>query len=442
MNNSMLKRQTQTTQQHGVTLLELMVAMAVSSFIMLGISNIYLSTKKSYVIHDEFSRIQENGRYATETLSTNIRNAGFFGCSSGQGLGAVTNGLNQTQNSPWNFETGLMGYEAVGTDFDQPATTIDPTVSGGPVASWVTAAGLTSSGVAISPNPDAVVAGLALIGSDILILRTADDLGVRIVSNNNGAQVFVEDTTGGYVANSCPQNAGGGGFNVNGISGICERDILLVSDCTKSRIFQASSMSTANPPGQCPITPCFNLRHAAAGTPGNADVTWMTGDGETFGPDSEVMTVVTKTYFVGVPVDAVGAPLEPSLYERINDAPVPTPIVEGIENMQVLYGVDTNGDGVANQYFSANDVPDVDGDADTVFEGVVSVKISLLARTPQNLPGINRTAADFAALTYPMVSPASPITINPFQPGSTDRRMRKVFNLTLKLRNKSFNIAN
>ena len=440
MNKPMLKKQTQTAQQHGVTLLELMVAMAVSSFIMLGISNIYLSTKKSYVIHDEFSRIQENGRYATETLSTNIRNAGFFGCASGQGLGTISNGLNQTQNSPWNFETGLMGYEAVGTDFDQPATTIDPTIQGGPAASWVTAAGLTSSGVAIAVNPDAAVANLAVIGSDILILRTADDLGVRITQNNNGAQVFAADTTGGLVPNACPQNAGGGGLSTSGISGICEGDILLVSDCSKSRIFQAGNIQpVGGGPGACGgAAACFNMTHPAAGTPGNALVNWQAGD--TFGPDSEIMAVVTKTYFVGVTVVG-GVPSEPSLFERINDAPVPTPIVEGIENMQVLYGVDTSGDGVANRYFSANDVPDTDGDADTVFEGVVSVKISLLARTPQNLPGLNRTVADYAALTYPMVSPASPIIINPFQPASTDRRMRKVFNLTLKIRNKSFNIA-
>ena len=436
----MLKKQAQTTQQHGVTLLELMVAMAVSSFIMLGISNIYLSTKKSYVIHDEFARIQENGRYAVETLSTNIRNAGFFGCSSGQ-IGKTSSSLKTPENSAFNFQTGLMGYEADNTDFDDPVTTITPEVNDGVVGDWVTAGGLTAedpNGGAdriISVNPDPVIAALAVKGSDILIIRTADNSGVRIDRNNQGAQFFAVNPTGVPKANGC-------------IANICDTDILLVSDCAKSLIFQTNLVS--NGLGACgavaPAT-CFNVVHSNSGAPGmipgNEDPTWTDFD---FGPDSEIMTIVTKAYFVGV--DPANGITEPSLYVRENNNP-PQPLVEGIENMQVLYGVDTDitagniaGDGIANRYVSADDVVNQDADSNTVFESVVSVKISILARTPQNLPGINRTAADYAALTYPMVSPVSPILINPFTPGTADRRMRKVFNLTLKIRNKSFSIAN
>ena len=443
MNKPMLKRQTQTSQQHGVTLLELMVAMAVSSFIMLGISNIYLSTKKSYVIHDEFSRIQENGRYATETLSTNIRNAGFFGCASGQ-LGAISSTLNTPEQSAWNFQTGLMGYEAVGTDFDNPVTTITPEVNNGVAGDWVTAAGLTAADPggganrALSVNPDAAITGLAVRGSDILIIRTADNSGVRIDRNNQGAQFFAVNPTGAPAVNNC-------------IANICENDVLLVSDCAKSLIFQATNLTAVGGGGCTQAAPasCFNLVHSnAANTPGNQTPNWADHD---YGADSEIMTVVTKAYFVGVNPGGIGGGAvvtEPSLYVRENNG-IPQPLVEGIENMQILYGVDTDisaanpaGDGIANRYFSANDVVDQDGDSNTVFEGVVSVKISLLARTPQNLPGINRTAADYAALTYAMVSPASPITINPFTPGVADRRMRKIYNLTLKIRNKSFNTAN
>lgn len=439
----MLKRQTQTAQQHGVTLLELMVAMAVSSFIMLGISNIYLSTKKSYVIHDEFSRIQENGRYATETLSTNIRNAGFFGCSSGQ-IGQTSSTLRNPEQSAWNFQTGLMGYEAVGTDFDNPVTIITPEVNDGVAGDWVTAAGLTAENPAggadilISVNPEAAITNLAVKGSDILIIRTADNSGVRIDRNNQGAQFFAVNPTGAPEANNC-------------IANICENDILLISDCAKSLIFQATNIAGVGGGGCNAAAPatCFNVVHSnAANIPGNVTPTWADHD---YGPDSEIMTVVTKAYFVGVNPGGIGGGAvvtEPSLYVRENNG-VPQPLVEGIENMQVLYGVDTDitagniaGDGIANRYVSADDVVNQDGDSNSVFESVVSVKISILARTPQNLPGLNRTAADYAALTYPMVSPASPILINPFTPGTADRRMRKVFNLTLKVRNKSFNTAN
>lgn len=445
-------KQTQTTcKQTGITLLELMVAMAVSSVIILGISNIYLSTKKSYVVHDEFARIQENGRYSMETLSSNIRNAGYFGCSSGQGvgtLGVVTNGLNNTENSAWNFETGLMGYEAVGTDYDQATVaspvTITPEINDGVPADWVTAGGMTSGGTPISVNPDAVIAGLAVKGSDILILRTTEGTGVRITKDNSSATLFVEDK--GTVASACPQPSGP---NTSSISGICKGDILLVSDCTKSRIFQASGVSPGGGPGVCGGTACFNLTHAASGSPGNAAAytAWTTQNGENgYGRDSEIIKLVTKTYFIGVNPPPGGTITEPSLYLRENDG-TPVPLVEGVENMQVLYGIDTSGDGVANRYFSANDVPDVDGNANTVFDGVVSVKLSLLARTPENLPGLNRTAADYAGLVYAMVSPApaASIMIDPVavaDAAATDQRMRKVYNLTIQVRNKSFNLGN
>lgn len=419
-------------KQLGVTLVELMVAMAVSSVVMLGISNIYLSTKKSAVVHDEFSRIQENGRYAMETLSTNVRNAGFFGCAAGLGAGSIRNGLNQSTTVPWNFETGLMGFEAVGTDINDVAV-IDPTLTNAGQADWTTAAGMTSNGVPIVATVPADILARAIAGSDILIMRATDGLGARIAQNNNGAQVFVDDTTGGADANGC-------------ISGICQDDILLVSDCTNSRIFQATNIqAVGGGPGACgnPGTPCFNLAHAAAGDPGNNDVVWNAN--VVFGPDAEIMRIVTKFYFVGLPLDATGAPIpdQPTLFLKENNA-APQPLVEGIENIQVLYGVDTSGDGVANRYFSADNVPDVDANTDSVFDGVVSVKLSILVRTPQNMPGINRTIADYGNLIYSLGSLASPIRIDPIVDDTalTDRRMRKVYNLTIKLRNKSFNIAN
>ena len=422
--------------------------MAVSSIIMLGISNIYLSTKKSYVVHDEFSRIQENGRYSMETLSENIRNAGFFGCASGQGLGTITNGLNQDEDAAWNFQTGLMGYEAVGTDYDQATLatpkTITPEINDGAPADWVTAAGMTSDGTPISVNPDAVIAALAVKGSDILILRTTEGTGVRITKDNSSATLFVEDQ--GTVANACPQPAGP---NTDSISGICKGDILMVSDCAKSRIFQATGVAPGGGPGVCGGKPCFNLTHAASGDPGNdpSYASWNDQSGaDGYGSDSEIIKLVTKTYFVGVNPPPGGTITEPSLYVRINDG-TPEPLVEGIENMQVLYGVDTTGDGVANRYYSANDVPDQDADTDTVFDGVVSVKVSLLARTPENLPGLNRTAADYANLIYAMVSPApgASIMIDPVAAAdgvASDQHMRKVYNMTIKIRNKSFNVAN
>lgn len=429
-----LKLSNNAQHQLGVTLIELMVAMAVSSVIMLGVSNIYLSTKKSYVVHDEFSRIQENGRYSVETLSSDIRNAGFFGCASGQGLGTVTNTLNNTKENGFNLETGVMGYEAVGTDINETLE-ITPTTPSGAPADWVTAAGLTSGGTALNTTLPTKITDIAIAGSDILVVRTSSGSGIKINRDNSSAALFVEDTGD----SACPDDIAPA---TSGKSGICPGDILMVSDCSKSRIFQATKTQDGGGPGVCGTTDCFNLLHDGSRTdPGNALTAWNDQQGEDgYGPDSELIKIVTKTYFVGL--DAASG--QPSLFVLINDAAAPVQLIEGIENMQVLYGLDTNNNGVANQYFSADDVTDQDGESDTVFDGVVSTKVSLLIRTPNDMPGLSRTAADADGLVYSMISPApaSAITIDPVAAGdTTDRHMRKVYNFTVKIRNKSFNTS-
>jgi len=404
-------------KQKGITLIELMVAMAVSSVIMLGVSNIYFSSKKGYVVNDEFARIQENGRYAVEVLTSDIRNAGYFGCASGQGLGTVENDLKTGNTQPWNFETGLMGYEASGTDINETKA-ITPETAATNVDNWATAAGLTSSTLAISVKPDAALAGIAIDGSDILVIRTTDGLGLTLANGNSGSANFdVVDVAGSGVSGNCA-------------NGICDEDIIFVSDCDQSIIFQASNVING-PAG------VFKLVHSKDNTlvPGNKSAAW--NKKYDFPKGAELMKSITKTYFVGLSNNM------PHLFVREN-AGNPVPVIEGIENMQLLYGVDTSGDGVANQFFSANDVPDLDGESDTVFDGVVSVKVSLLLRTPQDLPGLNRTVTDANSLTYAMMSPApnSAITIDPVAADDTgDRHMRKVVNFTVKMRNKSFNTS-
>ena len=47
-------------KQRGVTLVELMIAITIGSIIMVGISSVYTSSKRSYKLQEEFSRLQEN----------------------------------------------------------------------------------------------------------------------------------------------------------------------------------------------------------------------------------------------------------------------------------------------------------------------------------------------------------------------------------------------
>jgi type IV pilus assembly protein PilW len=63
----------------GFSLVELMVALVITLILLAGIGQIFLSSKKSFTIQDSLGRMQENGRYAMETLTQDVRRAGFWG---------------------------------------------------------------------------------------------------------------------------------------------------------------------------------------------------------------------------------------------------------------------------------------------------------------------------------------------------------------------------
>jgi len=55
-------------RQHGFTLVELMIALVITLILMAGISQVFLSSKKSFTIQDTLARQQENGRFVLDTL--------------------------------------------------------------------------------------------------------------------------------------------------------------------------------------------------------------------------------------------------------------------------------------------------------------------------------------------------------------------------------------
>ena len=63
----------------GFSLVELMVALVITLILLAGIGQIFLSSKKSFVIQDSLGRMQENGRYAMETIAQDVRRSGYWG---------------------------------------------------------------------------------------------------------------------------------------------------------------------------------------------------------------------------------------------------------------------------------------------------------------------------------------------------------------------------
>lgn len=67
--------------QRGIGLLELMVAMTIGLFLLLGLSAIFVSTQQTNTLNQKLQSLQDNQRMATWLLSTGIHNAGYFPAS-------------------------------------------------------------------------------------------------------------------------------------------------------------------------------------------------------------------------------------------------------------------------------------------------------------------------------------------------------------------------
>ncbi|NJD05835.1 MAG: hypothetical protein FIA97_04975 [Methylococcaceae bacterium] len=63
--------------QRGISMVEIMIALVLSLILSAGVIQVYLSSKQSYRTQEGYSRLQENARYAMETMTRFIRLAGY-----------------------------------------------------------------------------------------------------------------------------------------------------------------------------------------------------------------------------------------------------------------------------------------------------------------------------------------------------------------------------
>jgi len=69
-------------QQAGLTMVELMVALAISSFLMIGAIQIYAQSRQAFVINESIARVQETAQFAMDTIEADLRMASNWGRNS------------------------------------------------------------------------------------------------------------------------------------------------------------------------------------------------------------------------------------------------------------------------------------------------------------------------------------------------------------------------
>lgn len=100
---------TMALRQAGLSLIELMIAITLSLLLILGVTQIFLSSKATYVSNQALSTIQESGRFAIDLLAKDIRNAGY----KGQCLSIPVNHLDGGSGQLWaEGDEPIHGWES------------------------------------------------------------------------------------------------------------------------------------------------------------------------------------------------------------------------------------------------------------------------------------------------------------------------------------------
>jgi len=72
-------------KQFGLTLIELMIAMTIGLFLLIGTFTVFTQSRTNFRVSDSVARLQENARFALDTMEPDIRLAKFWGRSAEPG---------------------------------------------------------------------------------------------------------------------------------------------------------------------------------------------------------------------------------------------------------------------------------------------------------------------------------------------------------------------
>lgn len=296
-------------------MVELMVATTLGLLLVAAIMQTFVSAKRTYEYQQALSRVQENGRFAIQFLSRDLRGADYWGCRGAEVSVSATAGLAASTAQ------GLDGADATG-----PFTPTAP-----------------------APVPDS------------LWVRGAQGNALPVLNLND------------------PDLTLDGSFP---LSQVDSGDFKVAGDCDKAVVLEVASVATVS---------------------GNTQVTATADINEAFGDDAMLLPYRNNRYRIEPGTGSAG---EPALVRNGDE------LVQGIENLQLLYGEDTSGDRGVDSYVPASSVSDM--------ANVRSVQVMLVARSLRD-----------GVTDQPQTYEINGTPINP-----DDRRLRKVFSTTLTLRNR------
>lgn len=384
---------TRTPRSTGFSLIELMIAMTIGLLLLSGLAMIFVNSSDASRELQKTAQQIENGRYAIDVVSQDLRLGGFYGHLHDLGAIALPATIPPDPCDSSNTVVGAAGDTDLLRALRFPVQGYRGTIDSASPASDAVASGLSAACSAI------LTAANLRAGSDVLVIRRADTnvLAAADTTTSNGFYLQASGTAaeiqlgGGGALGSCPTAAEH-----------CKADGTTVS-----------VLKLANGANPAPAAPMRKLH--------------------------------VRVYFVapcsigsaanGACTGAAGEDTIPTLKRlelTASGSITIVPLVEGIEYFKVEYGVDTGplaaanvntglvGDGTVDRYYQTP--PD--------WTTVIAAKVYLLARNTE-------ATADFTdSKTYKLGSAAATDNITvPLATGANAKYKRHVYTAAVQLVN-------
>lgn len=358
------------THNRGFSMVELMVAMVIGLMILAAVSTVLVNSKKNYTTQDSLARLQENARFAIQILSRDLRMAGHFGCA--DDISAVHNLLNP----------GAVTFPVFNTDHP-----IEGSESG---ADW-------------SPSGESL---------DFTPLAGTDAIAIRYVASDSVA-----------LTKEMPSQAGSA--QVAPDSGLKIGDVVMIADCSSADIFQITNFN----PGTG-----FDLvvHNTGGGSPGNDPSNNPHKFSKAYGLDAKIMRFNSVAYYIRLNANG-----QPALFRRAlvtntgASNQVDQELVEGIEDLEILYGIDSvNNDRIPDVYKTATSVG-------SDWNNVVAVRFGIVARSLANADHQTGNDKQYGTDHHNTALDVDgvPSTTEFVPPSGTERYQRRVFRTTVVMRN-------
>lgn len=408
-----------SARESGVSLIELMVALAIGALLVLGLVEVFSASRAAYQLSSGLARTQENGRFAMDMLQRDLRVAGHMGCINDQARflpGNITpsrpalvsafmtlaeqfDGDYSVVTDPaLRFDKNIEGYEAVGTASGSTLVLGDSPTVATSADSWSPALPATVFNALNSP----------IAGSDIIFLRHFAPAGAQVTNFTAGLPAQIEFNP----AHSIRLTEGVGSPTLFGIA-----------DCMNAAVFQVQGAALNLDDGAMQVSVSGINKSTLTTQP------CVGGQATLYRADSLV-------YYVGL--NAQG---NPALYRLRFSAPAGVvtanneELVEGIELMQLQYGQDSYtgaGElptGNIGKSAVADALDDLATDYENAWRRVGLVQIGLLARSAEPAAAGQRAVSDDTP-------PLSAIGVNITPPDDT--YYRTVYEDSIALRNRLF----